>query len=130
MPLLSHWDEKHLIAFLYISIAVSDFVVTPEEKQTLHTNLEELLKGKYHLSDSDKNTLLAEVQSFPIANDTERMGLIKELSERIELSWETYKYMASELDEIAHSDKYVSIEEHSLMYFIRLKFRKDYPLHT
>lgn len=123
-----HWNEKHLISFLYISLAVSDFIVSPDERITLNSNLDELLKGKFQLSDSEKNAIISEVQSLPVADDTARMAIIKELSERIELDWETYKFVAKELDEIAHSDKYVSIEEHSLMFYIRLKFKKDYPI--
>lgn len=123
-----HWNEKHLISFLYISLAVSDFIVSPDERITLNSNLDELLKGKFQLSDSEKNAIISEVQAFPVADDTARMAIIKELSERIELDWETYKFVAKELDEIAHSDKYVSIEEHSLMFYIRLKFKKDYPI--
>ena len=123
-----HWNEKHLITFLYISLAVSDFIVSKEEKITLNSNLDELLKDRFHLSESEKNTIISDVQAFPISNDAERMAIIKELSERIELDWETYKFVSKELDEIAHSDKYVSIEEHSLMYYIRLKFKKDYPI--
>jgi hypothetical protein len=123
-----HWNEKHLISFLYISLAVSDFIVSPNERATLNSNLDELLKGRFQLSDSEKNAIISEVQAFPIADDAMRMAIIKELSERIELDWDTYKFVASELDEIAHSDKYVSIEEHSLMFYIRLKFKKDYPI--
>jgi hypothetical protein len=123
-----HWNEKHLISFLYISLAVSDFIVSPNERTTLNSNLDELLKGRFQLSDSEKNAIISEVQAFPIADDATRMAIIKELSERIELDWDTYKYVANELDEIAHSDKYVSIEEHSLMFYIRLKFKKDYPI--
>lgn len=123
-----HWNEKHLITFLYISLAVSDFIVSPDEQLMLNSNLDELLKGKFQLSDSEKNAIISEVQAFPIADDAARMAIIKELSERIELDWETYKFVAKELDEIAHSDKYVSIEEHSLMFYIRLKFKKDYPI--
>ena len=123
-----HWNEKHLISFLYISLAVSDFLVSPDERTTLNSNLDELLKGRFHLSDSEKNNIISEVQAFPITDDAARMTVIKELSERIELDWETYKFVAKELDEIAHSDKYVSIEEHSLMFYIRLKFKKDYPI--
>ena len=123
-----HWNEKHLITFLYISLVVSDFIVSPDERTTLNNNLDELLKGRFQLSDSEKNAVISEVQAFPIADDAARMAIIKELSERIELDWETYKFVANELDEIAHSDKYVSIEEHSLMFYIRLKFKKDYPI--
>ena len=123
-----HWNEKHLICFLYFSIAISDFIVSPEERITLNSNLDELLKGRFHLSDLEKNAIISEVQAFPIADDASRMAIIKELSERIELDWETYKFVAKELDEIAHSDKYVSIEEHSFMFYIRLKFKKDYPI--
>lgn len=123
-----HWNEKHLISFLYISLAVSDFIVSPNERTTLNSNLDELLKGRFQLSDSEKNAIISEVQAFPIADDATRMAIIKELSERIELDWDTYKFVANELDEIAHSDKYVSIEDHSLMFYIRLKFKKDYPI--
>jgi hypothetical protein len=124
-----HWSEKHLIPFLYISVANSESDISDEKKRVLETNIDDLLKNRYHLSDMTCNQLLSEVYSMPIANDFERMAVIKELSKRIELDWDTYKYVANKLVDIAHADKNISIEEHSVMYFFRLRFRKDYHMH-
>jgi len=122
-----HWDEKHLITFLYISVSVSDFIMTSKETTVLNQNLDRLFKEQYHLSESEKEAILLEVKSFPIANDAERIEAIKLLSEKISLDPETYQYVVNSLDEIAHSDKCVAIEEHSLMYYIRLRFNRNYP---
>ncbi len=34
--------------------------------------------------------------------------------------------MISAIEDIAQADNFVTIEEHSLMYYIRLQFKKDY----
>jgi len=124
-----HWNEKHLITFLYISVATSDSVISAEKKKVLKNTIEELLENRYQLSAASSEGLIAEVNSLTISNDFERMAIIKELSKRIELDWDTYKYVASKLVEIAHADKNVSIEEHSVMYYFRLRFRKDHHMH-
>lgn len=124
-----NWNEKHLIVFLYISVATSDSAMSTEKKKVLNDAIEELLRDRYQLSAANLDSLLSEVNSLSISNDFERMGVIKELSKRIELDWDTYKYVANKLADIAHADKNVSIEEHSIMYYFRLRFRKDYHMH-
>lgn len=127
MQLPIHWDQKHLIAFLYIFLADSDFKVPTEEAISLSDNLKELLVGKYLMSQEDTDLLIAEVKNTEKGlDDHQRMETIRILSETVPLDWDIYQYVIKELDEIAHSDKYVSVEEHSLMYYIRLKFKKDY----
>jgi hypothetical protein len=126
MEIPSHWDEKHLITFLYISVSVTDFIVTSKETSVLNQNLDNLLKGRYQLSEPEKEAIISEVKSFPIAKDAERIEAIKLLSDKISLSSETYLYVIEKLNEIIHSDKYVAIEEHSLLYYIRLRLNKDY----
>ena len=128
MTIPSHWDHKHLISFLYVFLADSDFVVTEEEAITVNNNLLELLKDKYSLPLEEVSAIIKEVKSFEMAqDDAGKMEVIKQLSEKIDLDLSTYEYLIKELDEIAQTDKYVSVEEHSLMFYVRLKFKKDYP---
>ena len=128
MTIPPHWDHKHLISFLYIFIADSDFVVTEDEAIAVNNNLLELLKDKYALPLQEVSAIIKEVKSFEMAqDDAGKMEVIKLLSEKIDLDLSTYEYLIKELDEIAQSDKYISVEEHSLMFYVRLKFKKDYP---
>jgi len=131
MSLPLHWDDKHLISFLYVFIANSDFVVTPEEAAAVKTNLNELLTGRFGLSESEKDKIVAEVKEAELLMiEEEKMDTIQGLANKIKLDWDTYQYIVKEMDEIAHSDKYVSVEEHSLLYYVRLQFKKDYPQHS
>ena len=131
MPLQPDWDDKHLLTFLYIFIADSDFVVTAEEAVSVKKNLEELLVGQFGLSEAEKDRIVAEVKEAEAGmSETDKMETIQELSEKIDLTWDMYQHVVKEMDEIAHSDKYVSVEEHSVMYYVRLKFKKDYPHHN
>ena len=128
MTIPPHWDHKHLISFLYVYIADSDFVVTEEEAIAVNNNLLELLKDKYALPLEEVSAIIKEVKSFEMSqDDAGKMEIIKLLSEKIDLDLTTYEYLIKELDEIAQSDKYISVEEHSLMFYVRLKFKKDYP---
>lgn len=127
MEIPLHWDEKYVITFLYISVSVSDFIVTSKETTVLNNNLDKLLREYFNLSEQEKEQIISEILAFPIQNDAERREAIKLMSERVNLDLQTYLYMVDRLNEIVHSDKYVAIEEHSLMYYIRLKFNKNYP---
>ena len=128
MTIPPHWDHKHLISFLYVFIADSDFVVTEDEAIAVNNNLLELLQDKYRLPLEEVSAIIKEVKSFEMAqDDAGKMEVIRLLSEKIDLDLSTYEYLIKELDEIAQSDKYVSVEEHSLMFYVRLKFKKDYP---
>jgi uncharacterized tellurite resistance protein B-like protein len=127
MNIPTHWDEKYLISFLYVFIAQSDFVLTGEESQSVHRNLEELLKNRFYLLETEMNIVISEVKEAEAELDeTQKMETIRVLSEKIDLNLETYRHVVSEMDEIAHADHYVSVEEHSLMYYVRLRFKKDY----
>jgi len=127
MEIPSHWDEKYVITFLYISISVSDSIVTSKETSVLNNNLDKLLREYFHLSELEKEKIISEVLSFKIVKEEERREAIKLMSEKVNLDMQTYLYMVDRLNEIIHSDKYVAIEEHSLMYYIRLMFNKNYP---
>jgi hypothetical protein len=127
MEIPLHWDEKYVITFLYNSVSVSDFIVTSKETTVLNNNLDKLLREYFNLSEQEKEKIISEILAFPIQNDAERREAIKLMSERVNLDLQTYLYMVDRLNEIVHSDKYVAIEEHSLMYYIRLKFNKNYP---
>lgn len=131
MSLPLHWDDKHLISFLYVFIANSDFVVTPEEAAVVKTNLNELLTGHFGLSEAERDQVVSEVKQAELdMSEQQKMDTIQALAEKIRIDWDTYQYMIKEMDEIAHSDKYVSVEEHSLLYYVRLQFKKDYPQHN
>ncbi len=130
MSVQPQWDDKHLFVFLYLFIAESDFILTNEEAEAVRRNLDELLVGRLGLSLQEKDRIISEVKEAETQmSESEKMDTISLLSDKIDMDWEMYQYIVKEMDEIAHSDHYVSIEEHAVMYFVRLKFKKDYPQH-
>ena len=125
--LSDHWDIKYLISFLYIFLAESDFVVSREEAEALNKSLNEALVNVFFQTEEEKNAIIAEVNQFSHSiSEEEKMELIKELSVRVDISFELYELIVQQLNAIAQSDHNVSVEEHSLMYYIRLKLNKDY----
>lgn len=125
--ILDHWDLSYLVSFLYIFLAESDFVISKEESHTLNQSLHNTLVNVFFLTEKQKDDVLAEVNSYTHKlSEEEKMELIEELTNRIDIPFETYELVVQELNKIAKSDKYVSVEEHSLMYYIRLKLNKDY----
>lgn len=125
--ILDHWDLNYLVSFLYIFLAESDFVISKEEAQTLNKSLHDTLINVFFLSEEQKDGILAEVNSYTHSlSEKEKMDLIEELTYKIDIPFNIYELVVQELNKIARSDQYISVEEHSLMYFIRLKLNKDY----
>ncbi len=122
-----YWDEKHLMCFLYLSVALSDQVITPEEKTVIDLKLKNLLNERYKLSDSEQRSIINEVHRFSSENKDAHMSTINTLSQKITLAPDTYCFLLNELEEIARANTFVPIEAHSFMFYIRLKFKKDYP---
>lgn len=124
---LEHWDLNYLVSFLYIFLAESDFVISKEEAQTLNESLRNTLVNVFFLTEEQKDTVLAEVNTYTHKlSEQEKMDLIEALTNKIDIPFNIYELIVQELNKIAKSDKYVSVEEHSLMYYIRLKLNKDY----
>lgn len=127
IKIASHWDEKYLITFLYTFLAQSDFVVNAEEALVLKTKINNLLFHLFFLTDDEKIKITEEVNNVTSRLDEiEKMDLIEFLSNKVEITWDMYEFIINDLNDIAKADHYISVEEHSLMYFIRLKFNKDY----
>lgn len=123
----AHWDVKYLISFLYIFLAESDFVISKEEAEALNKSLHEALINVLFQTEEEKNTIIAEVNNFSHSlSEEDKMDLIKELASKIDISFELYELIVQQLNTIAKSDAHVSVEEHSLMYYIRLNLNKDY----
>jgi hypothetical protein len=124
---LEHWDLNYLVSFLYIFLAESDFVISKEEAQTLNESLRNTLVNVFFLTEEQKDAVLAEVNTYTHKlSEQEKMDLIEALTNKIDIPFNIYELIVQELNKIAKSDKYVSVEEHSLMYYIRLKLNKDY----
>lgn len=124
---LEHWDLNYLVSFLYIFLAESDFVISKEEAQTLNQSLRNTLVNVFFLTEEQKDAVLAEVNTYTNKlSEQEKMDLIEALTNKIDIPFNIYELIVQELNKIAKSDKYVSVEEHSLMYYIRLKLNKDY----
>ncbi|MGN6645323.1 MAG: hypothetical protein ACTHJT_02235 [Cytophaga sp.] len=124
---LEHWDLNYLVSFLYIFLAESDFVISKEEAQTLNESLRKTLVNVFFLTEEQKDAVLAEVNTYTHKlSEQEKMDLIEALTNKIDIPFNIYELIVQELNKIAKSDKYVSVEEHSLMYYIRLKLNKDY----
>ena len=125
--ILKHWDINYLVSFLYIFLAESDFVVNAEEAATLNKSLRDTLVHVFFQTEEQMEAILEEVNGYThTLSESEKMSLIEELANEIDMSFEIYELIVQELNKIARSDKYVSVEEHSLMYYIRLKLNKDY----
>lgn len=125
--ILDHWDLNYLVSFLYIFLAESDFVISKDEAHTLNQSLRDTLVNVFFLTEEQKDSVLAEVNNYTHSlSEDEKMNLIEELTYKIDIPFNIYELVVQELNKIAKSDLYVSVEEHSLMYFIRLKLNKDY----
>jgi uncharacterized tellurite resistance protein B-like protein len=127
IKIASHWDEKYLITFLYTFLAQSDFVVNAEEALVLKTKINNLLSHLFFMSEADKSQTIEEVNNVTNQlSESEKMDLIEFMSNKVELTWDMYEFIINDLNDIAKADQYISVEEHSLMYYVRLKFNKDY----
>jgi len=125
--ILDHWDLNYLVSFLYIFLAESDFVISKDEAHTLNQSLHDTLINVFFLSEKQKDAVIAEVNTYTHSlSEEEKMSLVEELTNKIDIPFNIYELVVQELNKIAKSDKYVSVEEHSLMYYIRLKLNKDY----
>ena len=125
--ILEHWDINYLVSFLYIFLAESDFVINREEAATLNTSLHDTLVSLFFQSEEQKDAIIKEVTSYThTLDEAQKMNLIEELAKKIDIPFDVYEFIVQELNKIAKSDKYVSVEEHSLLFYIRLKLNKDY----
>ena len=122
----AHWDEKQIICCMYFWIADADFKRQTDERNMIEQKLERLFLQRYDLSIEQKQGMIEEVISFiEGTSDQQKMALIRQFSDRVTLSNELYVEMIKAMEDIAMADDYISIEEHSLMYYIRLKFKKN-----
>lgn len=124
---LSNWTEAHLVVFLYRAIALSDYILKPEEVEIIRIKTNKILYNTYGCGHEEVQKICALVDKT--ANEIEPIKhneIIEELAKKYPLSKTRYDILIEDLNQIARSDKYVSIEEHSLMYYIRLQFLKDY----
>lgn len=125
--ILEHWDINYLVSFLYIFLAESDFVINKEEAATLNASLHNTLVRLFFQTEEQKDAIIKEVNAYThTLDEAQKMDLIEELSKKIDIPFDVYELIVQELNKIAKSDKYVSVEEHSLLYYIRLKLNKDY----
>ena len=122
-----HWDEKHIICSLYYLVADSDFIVKKEEIETINKKLDILLHQTFYVSTEQKYKVINEAMNFAVGlSDVEKLEVVRNLSAKVKLTSDLFVHMINDMEDIAQSDGCVSIEEHSLMYYIRLKFKKDY----
>jgi len=122
----AYWDEKYVICALYYLLADSDFELKREEIKVIDKKLDTLFSDSLLYSDS-KYKIANEVMSYVLGlNNEEKTQAIRHLAQIAALSHDTYVMLMHDLEEIALSDDYVCIEEHSIMFFIRLMFKKNY----
>jgi hypothetical protein len=125
--ILEHWDINYLVSFLYLFLAESDFVVNKEEAKALNESLHNTLVRVFFKSEEQKDAIVQEVNTYTqTLNEMQKMELIETLAKKIDIPFDVYELIVQELNKIAKSDKYVSVEEHSLLFYIRLKLNKDY----
>ncbi len=122
----AYWDEKYVICALYYLVADCDFELKKEEIRTIDKKLDYLFEDSLLYSDS-KYKIANEVMSYVLGLSNEKKTeAVKYLSNKVTFSHEVFIKVMKDLEEIAISDDYVCIEEHSFMYFIRLMFRRNY----
>lgn len=126
----AYWDEKYVICALYYLLADCDFELRREEIRVIDKKLDKLFSDSLLHSDS-KYKIANEVMSYVLGlSNEEKTEAVRHLSRIAALSHDTYVKLMKDLEEIALSDDYVCIEEHSFMFFIRLMFRKNYARST
>jgi hypothetical protein len=122
----AHWDEKQIICSLYYWIADSDFKIHTDELNVIHKKLDQLFFRTFYLSVEEKENIVAEVEHYIAgASDQQKMEWIRLFSKQVVLTTDLYREMIQAMEAIALADDFISIEEHSLMYYIRLKFKKN-----
>ena len=122
----THWDEKQIICSLYYLVANSDNDLKKEEVTMIDRKLDALM-STFMLAPDQKYKIANEAMNLVLSLDDQvKIEFVKELSSQVIFSPEMFTQVLTSLEDIAQSDDYVSIEEHSLMYYIRLKFKKDY----
>lgn len=125
--ILDHWDLSYLVSFLYIFLAESDFVISRNEAVALNSSLHNTLVNVFFHTEEQKDAIIKEVNEYTHAlTEEQKMSLIEELAHNVTMSFDIYELIVEELNKIAKSDKYITVEEHSLLYYIRLKLNKDY----
>ena len=119
-------DEKHAMAILYYLIADADFNISEIESDLIDKKIAKLFADEA-MTTFEKEELVGKIIDYSIGlSDTLKKETVKYLSERVKFTHEQYIQLIQDLDDIARCDNYISIEEHSLMYYIRLKFKKNY----
>lgn len=122
----AYWDEKYVICALYYLVADCDFELKKEEIKVIDKKLDVLLSDSLLYSDA-KYKIANEVMSYVVGLSNEKKTeAVRHLSEMVKMTHETFVQVMHDLEEIAISDDYVCIEEHSFMFFIRLMFKKNY----
>lgn len=120
------WSEKYAICILYHLVAYADATIKKEEMEMVKRKMDRLFEGD-QLTPEEKEKIASDVTQYVIGlSDANKKEAIKYFSEKIHLSHEMFIQTMKDLEDIAQSDDYVSIEEHSLMYYIRLKFKRNY----
>lgn len=119
-----HWQLPHVICCLYYLVASSDFIIKEEEQAAIDRHLDAFLLQDAPDLYSKKNELVAEVAAYVnAANDLQKMEAVRYFATKFSLTHTMYYALVKSLEEIAQADKYIAIEEHSMMYYIRLKFK-------
>lgn len=123
-----HWQLPHVICCLYYLVASSDFIIKEEEQAVLDHHLEGFLLQLTPDLYAKKEELSSEVAAYVrAASDLQKMEAVRYFATKFPLTHEMYYGLVKSLEEIAQADKYISIEEHSMMYYIRLKFKVNSP---
>lgn len=122
----AYWNEKYVICALYYLLADCDFELKKEEVKVIDQKLTTLFSDSLLYSDS-KYKIANEVMSYVLGlSNEEKTEAVRHLAKITTLTHESYIKLMQDLEEIALSDDYVCIEEHSFMFFIRLMFKKNY----
>lgn len=123
----AHWSLNHFVPFIYLFVIESNKNISQNKWNVLDHYLHTTLQHVFFLNEDEKWSIIHEVKTLSHSlNDLQKMAIIKELSGRIYISRDLYEMIVDDMNAIAKSDQYISVEEHSAMFFIRLNIKKDY----
>ncbi|MBC7450476.1 MAG: hypothetical protein H7259_03195 [Cytophagales bacterium] len=123
----AHWDIKYFVPFMYLFVVESNKQISQNKWNVLDHYLHTTLTHVFFLDEHEKWTIINEVKQLSHSlTDIQKMAVIKDVAARIYISRDLYEMIVDDLNAIARSDKFVSVEEHSSMFFIRLHIKKDY----
>lgn len=109
--IVSNWDYRHYLGFLYIAVASADYNIGEDEKEKLHDKLAPSL-----FSEENYKEMYSEViKVYKKLNDNETYNFISELSKKHVTCQDTKEKVLNDLKDIIDADDHETPNE-TIMY--------------